>query len=316
MKNNAYIYDMIHPDPNVVPGFFANYFFLLELFIYCDYYQMGQLYVNDNGWIYSYDKGLEDYFIIDMKKICPIKNNNDIPKDSTIQGQFNHGFSYHPKVSLHTFKTAISDLYILNESLIERTQEYCRSIQLPEKYNSIYVRCGDKLVHESKYYSVEIYIDYLLKQMEKENNTCKNLFVNSDDHREVMKYVEYIKTNKIDLEVFYITDESDNGGTLVSDNYKNTLDDRDKDKLKEIVSENKIAIDQMNAPQKKEHTEKLLCAIEIIKKSDIVVLDYQSNVSRFIKLYCKDSKVYSICGIEPHDDMKVSPAYTNFMIEG
>ena len=46
---------------------------------------------------------------------------------------------------------------------------------------------------------------------------------------------------------------------------------------------------------KKLHVIKMLTAIEIMKKSDNVVLSYDSNTSRFMKLYF-DCPVFSVNG--------------------
>ncbi len=49
-------------------------------------------------------------------------------------------------------------------------------------------------------------------------------------------------------------------------------------------------IDKLNNEQIYEHTFDMLTGIDIVLEADIVICDYSSNVSRFIKLANKDSK--------------------------
>jgi hypothetical protein len=138
------------------------------------------------------------------------------------------------------------------------------------------------LLYESKYIDPVVYIDFLINKID---NECKNLFIHSDDNLEVLKFKKIIEDKKLDYNIYYITDNNDNGGATV---------------MRHLKTNNTIkSVDEMNNDEIKLHTEKMLCAIEIIKNSKNVILDYQSNVSRFIKLY-KKNNVYNVLNNEPN----------------
>ena len=148
---------------------------------------------------------------------------------------------------------------------------------LPDRYNSIFIRGGDKLLYEAKQHPISIYVSFLLKLPIDTNN----VFVHSDDNLLVEAVQKYIITNNINLNVYKITDSSSNGGAVVMKrlNYK---------KCQYIKS-----VDDMNREEKKTHTFKMLSAIEIMRNSHNVILSYDSNVSRFMKINF-DCNVYSI----------------------
>ena len=113
------------------------------------------------------------------------------------------------------------------------------------------------------------------------NSSTNNVFVHSDDNLLVENVKKYIVDNNINLNVYNITDQNCNGGAVIMKrlNYG---------KCQFIKS-----VDDMNNDEKKEHTIKMLNAIEIMRNSDNVILSYDSNVSRFMKINF-DCNVFSI----------------------
>ena len=88
-------------------------------------------------------------------------------------------------------------------------------------------------------------------------------------NNEIKKFINYIHDKELNFNIYYITDEIDNGGAIVRSTLKR--------------NSSKKCIDEFNNVELKNHTEKMISAIEIMKNSKNVILDYQSNVSRFKK---------------------------------
>jgi len=59
--------------------------------------------------------------------------------------------------------------------------------------------------------------------------------------------------------------------------------------LKDKMTNNK-SVEDMNNEEIKQHTLDMIIGIDIVKNSDYCILDYQSNVSRFIKLFHNNPK--------------------------
>lgn len=257
-------------------GVFCNLFLLLSTYIYCRKNNK-KLLIKDDKWNYTHTNGLADYFKPnDYYEIC----NEPISSNIVFYHAPRIGIGLKEIIHTHTlndYRHTIKEFYILNNNIYTQLEKYKNKINLPKEYNSIFVRCGDKLIYESKYYKCNYYIDYLLNLKTK----CNNLFIHSDDNNVVKQYIKYINDNKLDFNIYYITEEIDNGGTTVRSSLKHPM----------ICSIK--CVDEMNNIELKNHTEKMLCAIEIMKKSKNVILDYQSNVSRFIKLYF-DCNVHTI----------------------
>jgi hypothetical protein len=273
--------DIVYDLTSEFCGFFSNYFFLLYVYIIC---RENELILNiyDNKWRFKYKDGFIDYF--DIKNIKNIKIMNKMINTEYVYRHMNIPAIRYP---LSIYKKYVLDLYKLNEKVIRKYKEYINLIRLPDEYNSIFIRCGDKLIHESKYYDVNNYMDYLIKL----NSKTKNLFIHSDDHREVLKCINYNEQKNLGFNIYYITNEYEKGALVIEHLRYET----------EHKFENIKSINQMDSFEIKDHTEKMLIAIEILKKSSAVVTDYQSNVSRFLKLYC-EGDVYSILNDEPDMD--------------
>ena len=273
-----------------ISGFFSVFHFFFTAYIYCRKNNL-PIYIIDDNWMFKNKNGIEDYFIINKNIIKE--------KEKKVENklELGHGFIDNNIVDKKIFEFTVSEyifyireFYILNDIVKNKLNTYIKNIKLPSKYVSIFVRWGDKITSgESKYINPEKYIKFLI---EKSKNN--NIFIHSDDHNEILKYKELLKNKKYNI--YYITSDEDKGGAVVGSQYK-------KDFLKD-----KLAVDSMNSLQKKNHTEKMLCAIEIIKKSELVVLDFQSNVSRFLKLYC-ECPVYDIFGKDLKMNDIIHPAY-------
>lgn len=248
-------------------GFFSVYFFFLEVYIFCRK-QDKRVQINDHKWKFCHTLGLKDYFDIPDEYI---ECNSDFSSGPTI---FKHMFCPICRYSLDTYKEYIKEIYIPNIEIRTKVQEYKKS--LPQRFDSIFVRWGDKLYVESKYIEPRVYIEMLVNISD-----TPDIFIHSDDHDEVVKFKTYISSAYPEKIVHSITDESDSGGALVME------------MLRYYGKLTKKSVDTMDRDERKQHTEKMLCAIEIMRSSGVVVLDYQSNVSRFMKIYF-DCQVVSV----------------------
>lgn len=257
-------------------GFFSVYFFLMCAYIYCCETDR-RLRLNDQHWKFSWEKGWVDYFE---------KNDRVLLHDELDDCHLVLRHMKEPDVDycrpgcrypLSVYRRHIRQLYQLKPELLER----CDAYGMTGDYVSIFVRLGDKLYEESKYYQPSFYVNLLY---EKYPNITK-VFIHSDDHDEVLKIAEEILSRDDNILVYYITDSSDCGGALV------------QERLRRLGNITKKSVDQMNPQELKFHTEKMLCAIELMRRSQCLITDYQSNVSRFMKLYFT-CPVYSIMGEE------------------
>jgi len=243
-------------------GFFCLFFFLLSSYIYSKK-NNNLLCIKDDKWKFSYKNGFDDYFIMDSNIIKYDNNYSKYPV-------FGHMKEPDILYSLNDYKIYSKLLYNVNQNIIKK-------YKLPDKYNSIFIRGGDKLLYEAVEHPIYSYISFLLSLQ----LYTKNLFVHSDDNLIVEDVEKYIKNNNIDLHVFKISDETNNGGAVVMK------------KLKYGKCQFIKSVDDMDNNEKKEHTVRMLSAIEIMRNSDNVVLSFDSNVSRFIKINF-DCNVYSI----------------------
>ena len=171
---------------------------------------------------------------------------------------------------------------------------------LTGEYDSIYIRRGDKLLSESVYIHASKYIDLLLKL----NPECKTVFLQTDDYQSFSELEKYIET--IGLQIHFITlcDPKMNG-VFVFDTPKTGENNVETIKPFEYFSSDEIHNQCME----------IITGIDIVRNSNICVCDYQSNVSRFIKLSHNNSNnVYDV--MNPDNDIDMNrlecPAFGTF----
>lgn len=262
-------------------GFYCVYLFLLASYIYSRKINE-PLYIKDNNWKFLCKNGLDDYFIL---------NTNIIKYDESMNINSN---TYYKHLKVPNIKITLNDYMVYSKQLYMIKPTILNNYDLPDTYNSIFMRGGDKLLYEAKQLPISDYVNKLLEL----DNHIKNVFVHSDDNLLVDNVKQYIKDNNIDLQVYNITNTDSNGGTVVMKRLK-------YGKCKNINS-----VDDMNNEEVKEHTILMLNAIEIMRRSKNVVTSFDSNVSRFMKINF-DCNVFSINGNNNLDLNKYikNPAY-------
>jgi hypothetical protein len=149
-------------------------------------------------------------------------------------------------------------------------------------YASIFIRRGDKLLEESKFIPTHIYVEYLLSK----DKNCHTIFLQTDDYRSYLEMVDYIRLKKYNIQVFTMSNPKDQGMIIFSIFKSAIYNTKQKDDyFRQNIIQNTKPIDKYTRDEIKEHVENMLVGIEIVSTSNICVTDYQSNVSRFIKLY-------------------------------
>jgi hypothetical protein len=263
-------------------GFYCLYHFLLSAYIYCR--KNNQiLYLKDTPYKFSYEKGWDDFFLFND---YIVKYN---PDKHTVTQWFGHMREPPEQYTLHEYKQYSKELYILQPTIVFPT-----ILPANETYNSIFIRGGDKLLYEARRYHVSLYISLLVSLQ----SATKNLFVHSDDNTIVEEVEQYIHANHLDFRVYKITNARTNGGTVVMK------------RLRYGPCSNIVSVDEMNKEEKKEHLMEMRHAIEIMRRSQNVIVSFDSNVSRFMKVTF-DCNVYSVqhTNTVSFDTPTINPAF-------
>ena len=157
-------------------GFFSVFFFLMTLYIFCRK-RKKLMYLKDNKWKFKYKNGWEDYFILNTDYIHLVRDYN---KNCNYK-KFGHLNVPKNKTNLKTYKKYIKEVYKLKPNIIDLPN-------LPDNYNSIFIRGGDKILREAKKIPTLKYFNFLLNLDVK----SKNIFVHSDDNLIVLELKNHV----------------------------------------------------------------------------------------------------------------------------
>ena len=265
-------------------GFYSQLFFFINHYLYAKKYNLS-FKVKSNEWLFKFKNGWEDYF----KNIDSNMNNiNDLN---------NLCFSHHQEIfefTITEYKNAIKEIYVYNDVVYEEIQKTKKQLSLKENYDAIFIRRGDKLSGESNFINTEKYIDILL--VKKPN--CHTIFVQTDDYNCYLDVKKYVKSKQLNINVITLCKEKFKGGMIIFNCNKSGIElaveehNINKEYIS-IVLENlrtTTPIDKLNNEEIYNHVLDMLIGIDIVLESDIVICEYSSNVSRFIKLANKNSK--------------------------
>jgi len=283
-------------------GFYSQYFFFLQAYIFCRMHNAVLLY-DDSQWKFKHALGLADYFVLDESKIR-FFNIAQEKLDNVVIKCHNPG-EIGPTFPLCEYRKAIKELYVMNDDIRQKTHLLRKNF--PEKYNAIFIRWGDKKI-EIKVSGRDIEVERYVDTLQRVCGDNRHLFIHSDDHDAVVCVLECMqRRNMQDFNVFFITGESERGGTLACEIYRHGYPNKTKK-----------SIEQMTIHELREHTEKMLVAVEVMGQAENVVLDYQSNVARFLKLYYDEShcKVHSVFDDAPDENVACIPPAFGFEING
>ena len=263
-------------------GFYSELFFLFNHYLYCKRNKIN-FKINSENWLFKYKDGWTDYFE-PIELVFYENNSNYIDK-------YHMNILYDFKVV--EYKEAIIDVYKYNnftKAILEKSKE---ELNLKDKqYSSIFIRRGDKLAYESKLINEDEYIKILLNK----NPQCNHLYVQTDDYNCIINLQKYIDNNNINIKLYTLC-PNDQYGTVVLNKQKDELININQNRHnenKEYISNNvnkmitNTSVQDMNQDEIKKHTLDMIIGVDIVSNSDYCILDYQSNVSRFIKLYHKN----------------------------
>ena len=109
------------------------------------------------------------------------------------------------------------EFYIYNETTSQKIYDCKNKLNLiNKKYDSIFIRRGDKLVSESEYIPTVNYIELLLKK----NPICNTIFLQTDDYNCYLDLVNYVTNNNLNIDIITLCNPKSLGGIVV--NYMNT----------------------------------------------------------------------------------------------
>jgi hypothetical protein len=253
-------------------GFYSQLFFILNHYIYCKNNKINFRIISDD-WTYKSEKGWEDYFEPIILSFSTVIDEKDYSWPNT-------AFDY----SIKEYEENIPELYKYNEKTKIEIEKIKNKFNLTNNnYDFIYIRRGDKIsTGEAQYVNEEKYVDLLLNK----NPNCKVIFLQTDDYSCYKKITDYINEKKLNITVYTNSDENNNGA-------------------------NQSNIQSLNSTEIYNHTIEMLSAIDISRYSNICIVDYDSNVSRFIKLYHEHPEnVYDINNKEVDYEKKICPSYS------
>jgi hypothetical protein len=286
-------------------GFFSQFFFTLNHYIFCKKNKILFL-IESTTWLFTYLKGWEDYFI------PPENIENGESSINKIVGFFDILEEY----PIYDYKNNIMDLYTYNSDTKNKIEKTKSELGLDAReYGSIFIRRGDKLFGESKLLHSSMYIDMLLLKYPE----CKIVYLQTDDYTCFEELYDYIQNKNLNIKLLTLCEKNSRGAlisrksTSIKTNIKknNSYIHKIKDSL-----QNTTEVINMNPEQKYNHTMDMIIGVDIVLNSKICVCDYQSNVSRFIKLAHKDyDAVFDVTGIEIDLNKKLCPSYIESVYE-
>lgn len=296
IKNNKEGFDTLTTQLDYSAGFYSQLFFLINHYIYCKNNNINFI-INSNDWLFKYKDGWEDYFEPITLSFNPIIETKTV-KHGTNMADY----------TIQEYKNNIPDIYKYNQNTLNKIQKYINENNLIN-YDSIFIRRGDKLANESKLYDETMYLDLLLSK----NPNCNKLFIQTDDYNCVIKINEIIKDKSLNIKTYTLCDTSQ-AGIVVTNNQKDEIlkSDKNKEYLNQIKNQliHSKSVEDMDNNEKYEHTITMIIGIDICTKSNICICDYQSNVSRFIKLFHNNpNNVYDIINEDVDYNKIQNPAY-------
>jgi hypothetical protein len=263
-------------------GFYSQLFFLLNHYLFARYTNSNFM-IDSNNWLFKYKLGWEDYFI--NVNITNFSNKNNIIS-----------LGHHKQIcdcKIDSYKSAIKNVYIYNNFVTEKIKLTKNNLSLQENYDAIFIRRGDKLSGESDFISTEKYIEILLNK----NPNCHTIFVQTDDYNCFLDVKNYIVEKKLNIKIVTLCKENTKGGMIIFNCNKSGIEwainshEKNKKYISSVIDNlrSTTPIDKLNNTEIYHHTLDMLIGIQIVLESNIVICDYSSNVSRFIKLANKNS---------------------------
>jgi len=274
----------------------------MNFYIYCKKNNRNFV-IDSDEWIYASKLGWEDYF----SNINIINENNSLQENIIKYAGFEDIFI--EEYPIYEYKNYLWDIYKYNDNTKKIILEKKKELNIfNTKYGGIYIRRGDKLYSESKLFDSIVYLKLLLSKYPE----CQKIFLQTDDYTCYEELIDYIKNNELNIEIITLCNKNSRG-VIVNEDYNLEQPEIIKnkeyiDKIIDILKNTKKVVD-MDSEEIYNHTIDIIVGLDIILNSEICVLDYQSNVSRFIKLaHKKYENVFDITEIDVDLNKKKCPA--------
>mgnify|MGYP000877055262 FL=1 len=129
-------------------GFFCLFWFFLQTYIYCRK-NNNVIYIKDDNWKFKCENGLDDY----------IKLNSNIRKYTK---ELNNPIFY-THMNVPDINLTLTDYIHYSKEVFTIKSDILRMHDLPDNYNSIFLRGGDKLLYEAKQLPISEYVNNLLE---------------------------------------------------------------------------------------------------------------------------------------------------------
>jgi len=258
----------------------------------------------DTEWLFKHTKGHEDYFnsVEIFKQAKQIKQPVYYIKTSDLELSTQ-------KCTVEEYQKAFSFVTSLNESMEVKKQNLMTQFGLVEgEYDAMMIRRGEKIFNESYYIFTN---DYLEKLIEKGTRT---IFVQTDDYNAFLEVSELVKSHP-EIKVVTTCPSSQKG--IV--NFKQAREGLDnlfynkvnpfvqqednKAYCEKSVKEIKKSIEEYTPEEKKQHAEEVILGLEICSRSRFLVMDLQSNVSRY--LFLKHNNLENIIIVDSKNPLDI-----------
>ena len=249
-------------------GFFCQILKLASNYLYAKKHNLS-FFVEDSAWLFQHSRGWRDYFTslhVIREKIPPLP----IHPELEVEDERLHAYT------LQEYMDIIEEIFQVQEEVQDRYEKERKT--LPEEYNSIVIRRGDKMYGEAFYISTMEYVKKLLEKSE------LPIFVQTDDYTAYEEVCECVQRLNKHIDV-RTTCPVDKHGTFVF-NYEpsigSVVSEQNNKYLMKLTTRHQKSVNQYSPAERKEYVEELLVGLKICMESRYAVTDFQSNCTRFL----------------------------------
>ena len=253
-------------------GFFSLTFRLLENYMICKK-NGDKFYLKTADWIFGHTLGWSDYF-------TTLSETTDEPLT-----EISIGGEHRKEFTVGEYKAAIKEVFVFQPYLLEKADEIIKDLNLTN-FISIFIRRGDKLLGESLFIPTQHYVHLALEKKP------EAIFVQTDDYRAFLEFRDIVHSINDSIRVVTTCPSSKFGMFMSPPNvnegrfmlYHGNGYNLENNQNLQYLSTNipQRPLDEYTKPEMKEHVDEMLIGIIICQKTEFVVLDHMSNVSRFI----------------------------------
>jgi hypothetical protein len=263
-----YIMSLIFKLQQKTCGFFCQVNKIASNYLYAKKHRL-RFIVDDSTWLFTHHLGWRDYFtslplLSEESPVEPIIPEIDVEDSRLFQ------------FTLREYIGALQDIFQLNDSVLARYQEERK--KLPEAYNSIMIRRGDKMIGESRYIATSEYVNRLLEMSD------LPIFVQTDDYTAYQEVCHVIMESRKDVKVWTTCPPNKRGAFVFE--YQPSIGSKkskqNHEYLMKLTNIKQKSVNQYSPMEMKEHVEEMLVGLKVCMESRYLATDFQSNVTRFL----------------------------------